>query len=70
MPVTAFAIAVVGGRVPVGTELAGVALVIAALVLNSFAGVRDAGAVPREAVVPVAAGCGVREAVPLRVAGR
>ncbi len=70
VPVTAFAIAVVGGRVPVGAELAGVARVIAALVLNSFAGVRDAGAVPREAVVPVAAGCGVREAVPLRVAGR
>ena len=61
MPVTAFVVAVVGGRVPVGAEMTGVALVIGALVLNSLAGVaRGAGAVPREAVV--AAGCGARKA--------
>lgn len=37
VPVTAFAIAVAGGQVPAGAEIAGVALVIAALVLNSLA---------------------------------
>jgi len=36
VPVTAFAIAVVGGRVPEAAELAGVALVVAALLLNSL----------------------------------
>ena len=36
VPVTAFAIAVLGGRVPGGAEIAGVALVISGLVLNSF----------------------------------
>jgi drug/metabolite transporter (DMT)-like permease len=36
VPVTAFTIAVMGGRVPSGAEVAGVALVIGALVLNSF----------------------------------
>ncbi|UPG74487.1 hypothetical protein MVG78_01585 [Roseomonas gilardii subsp. gilardii] len=57
VPVTAFAIAVAGGRVPVGAEMAGVALVIAALVLNSLAGARGAGAAARE-VVPAVARCG------------
>src|SRR4249920_417013 len=37
VPVTAFTIAVMGGRVPSGAELAGVALVVVALVLNSLA---------------------------------
>ncbi|WP_376092320.1 DMT family transporter [Roseomonas sp. CCTCC AB2023176] len=36
VPVTAFLIAVVGGRVPAAAEIAGVALVIAALLLNSL----------------------------------
>ncbi len=36
VPVTAFAVATVGGRMPTGSEVAGVVLVIAALVLNSF----------------------------------
>jgi len=37
VPVTAFTIAVLGGRVPTGAELAGVTLVIVALLLNSLA---------------------------------
>jgi drug/metabolite transporter (DMT)-like permease len=36
VPITAFVIAMLGGRAPAGTEIAGVALVIAALVLNSL----------------------------------
>jgi hypothetical protein len=37
VPVTAFVVAVLGGRAPAGAELAGVARVVAALVLNSLA---------------------------------
>ena len=40
VPVTAFTIALVGGQTPSPWEVAGVALVIAALVLNSFGGDR------------------------------
>ncbi|WP_426954513.1 DMT family transporter [Muricoccus radiodurans] len=50
VPVTAFAIAVAGGRVPAGAEIAGVALVIAALILNSLAPAARTVAAP---VLPV-----------------
>ena len=42
VPVTAFSIAVAGGRRPDAAELAGVALVIAALLLNSLSAARPA----------------------------
>ncbi|WBV44321.1 DMT family transporter [Pseudoroseomonas cervicalis] len=48
VPVTAFAIAVVGGQVPAAGEIAGVALVIAALLLNSLGA---APAAPRPAAL-------------------
>ncbi len=46
VPVTAFAIVVAGGRIPTGSEIAGVALVIAALVLNSLAPAARTAAAP------------------------
>ena len=52
VPVTAFAIAVAGGRMPGGAEVAGVALVIVALVLNSLAPAARAVPVPSPAPAP------------------
>jgi drug/metabolite transporter (DMT)-like permease len=46
VPVTAFTIAVLGGRVPTRAELIGVALVIAALALNSLAWKAPVAAAP------------------------
>ncbi|WP_181820415.1 DMT family transporter [Paracoccus versutus] len=49
VPVTAFAIALIGGQIPSPWEVAGVALVIAALMLNSFGGGRTVPAAPGRA---------------------
>lgn len=49
IPATAFTIALIGGQIPSPWEVTGVALVIAALMLNSFGGGRTVPAAPGRA---------------------